>query len=43
MSPLRQEGAMQAEPLPGRGGIALGLDNLDLTLQFLMTRYAHRR
>ncbi|MFA9461852.1 hypothetical protein [Thiohalorhabdus methylotrophus] len=24
----------------GRGGIALGLDNLDLSLQFLMTRYA---
>lgn len=33
---------MKANPLPGRGGIALGLDNLDLTLQFLMTRYARR-
>jgi hypothetical protein len=33
---------MQAEPPYERGGIALGLENLDLTLQFLMTRYAHR-
>jgi hypothetical protein len=26
----------------GRGGIALGLDNLDLELHFLMTQYAAR-
>jgi len=31
---------MAANHLPGRGGVALGLDHLDMTLQFLMTRYA---
>jgi hypothetical protein len=33
---------MTTTHLPGRGGLALGLENLDLTLQFLMTRYARK-
>jgi len=33
---------MATTSLPARGGLALGLENLDLTLQFLMTRYARQ-
>mgnify|MGYP000058221134 CR=1 FL=1 len=33
---------MSAKQPAGRGGIALGLDTLDLSLQYLMTRYARK-